>query len=290
MAYTPPIANPARFLLPKTTNFVRFVIQQECDTDFWIYLETLAPAVLKLAFTVTFLDLNDIIRGSGENIAKNDLKSPRKRGGKMRRGVINNRPPQHVLKSAKGVQFLLRITEPIEKIGFRWLLFAATEQFFQDWQTLIVRSGACGLLPDRGPLTLTRGQVRQGILPGGQPIFCTTVQVNRSGWSHTSFTASLPDGQFMITVQCDVKGPSGGIDGMHIKVVSTIAFIDTVHEGPDQSAQDGETVSVMGTFFFKTPPFVGAVVRWELAGPAVPVGLDSDDAFMSITRIAGSVG
>ena len=289
MTYQRPIVNPFEVLFPKTTNFVRFVFAQECDATFWVYAEAFFPAALKLALATTVPDINDLIRGRGEAIVDQSRAVSRKRGGKFRRGAMVTFDAPQERYASRGLAFLLRVTEPIEKIGFRWLLYSATEDFFQDWQTLIIRSGACGTLPERGPLTRRTTGQRESMLPGGNPIALPIVDVNRSGWSTDLLGASLPDGQYMCLITCTFLAPTGGIEGAFVQLRTDIVGIEQTQKGPENGGEAGQPVDIMGKFFFRIPSLLSGSIVWEIGGPAVPVGVEVTKAFMSVQRIDGSI-
>lgn len=259
---------------PKAENFAEQIVVHGCARPWFVYVKTFVPAFLKLVLTITLLDLEDILRdyakqkvfeggsGSGRNI------------GHRYKPRVSNQATKTQRFSQKGLKTLLIITEPLEIIGFAWLLYSAGDQFFYDWQLLLERSIFCSDSGLAGPLQRARtGGFNIGITPGGTITPLPIIQQNRANWTTTAISVSVPFGSYKCIFAVTVEGPLGGISDVKCRLRLPFGTAIFIESEPAEMAQ-GETATLIAEGDFFTP--TGGNIVWELSGPAVPVGLLCD--------------
>lgn len=268
----------------KEANFIKFMVTDQCARPWFVYAETFLPAFLELLLTIAFLDLNDIVRAYGESIAE---------GGGGKKGKKKRHTPKIKTLGArteverymqKGLKTLLVVTQPLENIGYAWLLYSAMDDFFYDWQTLIESAPYCTKNDEWGPLSRSRTGGFITILPGGFPIIMTNLTQNRSGWPTTTISATIPAAQSQIIFAATIGAPPGGITGVFIRIKITDGFSDTFYESDKQDIPAHglrDFVIMQNVFVFSVG---GAAVTWELVGPAVPAGIWCDKARVVMFR------
>lgn len=259
-------------LFPKAENFASEIVVHGCARPWFVYVETFIPAFLKLFLTLAILDLEDLLRAHAK--AKVGEKLGGLRGGLTHgsRGPYANANRKVTRFSQQALKTLLIITEPLEKIGFAWLLYNSTEQFFYDWQLLLQRSQFCSDAGLAGPFQRSRpGGTNIGILPEGSATPLPTIEQNRANWPNEGFRVDLPPGFYTCIWALEVEGPLGGITGVQARLRLSGITLTPFFDGDTSDFAEGQAGSVMVKGDF-TLPFGGSI-GWELRGPAVPVGL-----------------
>ena len=268
----------------KTANFIKFMVTDQCARPWFVYAETFLPAFLELLLTITMLELNDIVRAYGESIAEGGGGKKRKRKRhtpKIRTSGAKTNVERYM---QKGLKTLLVVTQPLENIGYAWLLYGATDDFFYDWQTLIEQAPYCEKNDLWGPLSRKRGGGFITILPGGFPIIMTDLTQNRSGWPTTTISAEVPAAENQVVFAATIGAPPGGITGVYIRVkvvdgLGTTYFNSDEQDIPEKGLRD---FVIMQNFYVFN--IGGAAVSWELVGPAVPAGIWCDKARVILFR------
>lgn len=256
---------------PKAENFAQEIVVHGCARPWFVYVKTFVPAFIKLFLTLTFWDLGDIIRSYGKTRLRSAVPASG-RGWRHKGNKIVLTPAQETNKVYRqGLKTILILTEPLEKIGFAWLLYSAGDQFFYDWQLLLERSIYCSDSGLGGPFQRSRpGGSNIGILPEGAATPLGTLEQNRGNWSNTGFAVSLEPGFYRVFFGLEVEGPLGGISNVRARLRVT-GIATTFIESAAASAEQGETMSLLAEDTFVL--IIGGTVGWELAGPAVPAGL-----------------
>lgn len=259
-------------IFAKAQNFVNFLQFHNCARPWFVYAETFAPAFLKLFLTITIPDLNDIARNMGYHQVSGGG-GPGGRGPKrFGRSTLSNINNQVENFSQGGLRHLLMVTEPLEKIGFIWLLWSATDQFFMDWQTGLMKSVFCEDVGLAGPYNATRAPGgRVGVLPAGAVTPLPIVEQNRANWARTSIAVSLPFGSYSAVFSATIVGPFGGIEGCGAQLRLAGNVGPSVVAGDPVSIAQGQAGTVMVKSDFFIP--LGGSCGWEIYGPAVPVGV-----------------
>jgi len=276
----------ANQLFPKAANFAQEIVVNGCARPWFIYVKTFVPAFLKLVLTLAILDLEDILRAHAKRKAYSKI-TPSGRGyGHSVKPRVQAKPTKIQTFSQKGLRTLLIVTEPLEKIGFAWLLYNSTEQFFYDWQLLLERSIYCSDTGLAGPFQRSRpGGSNIGVLPEGAITPLPALEQNRANWSNTVITVDLPPGFYRGFFSVTVNGPLGGITNVRARFRVT-GIITLFIESPPASIGEFQPASLLAEGEF-TLPF-GGTVGWELAGPAVPVGLLCDAGHVIVMATATS--
>lgn len=260
---------------PKAANFISFLYEHPCARPWWVYVETFIPAFLQLFITIATLDAEDILREFAKGKAYERI--ARSRGGSRhtRKPLMLNKPTKPQILTQRGLKTLLIITEPLEIIGFVWLLWSATEQFFYNWQSMLMQSAFCSTPIDTGPFYRSRAPgLFIGILPEGSATPLPILQQDRAGWGSGGFSVSLPPGLYRGVYAVSIQGPPGGLTGVRARLRIGAGVFETIIDGPAGDLGAGEEGSflVSGTFFI---PIItgGGSMGWELVGPAVPAGV-----------------
>ena len=266
---------------PKAENFAHQIIEHACARPWYVYVSTFVPAFLKLVLTITILDMEDILRDFAKGKVHEGGGGSTRNLGHRWKPRVNNQATKVQRFSQGGLKTLLIVTEPLEIIGFAWLLYAAGDQFFYDWQLLLQRSIFCSDAGLAGPIQRKRdGGSNIGILPEGAITPLPIILQNRANWTTTSISVSLPFGPYIGFFAVTVHGPNGGITGVRCRMRLPFGPALFIESDPVDIAE-GETASLVaqGSFFAA----VGGNLVWELAGPAVPVGLLCDAGHVIIT-------
>ncbi len=271
-------------IYPGTRNFIKTQIMHPCAKPWWVWVETFLPAFLKLVIVVSLLDINDALRARGKKISAGaGMRSGRGRGLK-RQIKIKGIPIETERWQQRGLRTLLVVTQPLEYIGLAWLLYAATDNFFYDWQTLLEDSGYCKTSDALGPLTLSRGPGFISIVEGGIPIILNIDDQNRASWSHSSIGASLPFGRYSAVLALTVVGPLFGAAGMWVQLRSSFLGFDEISRSPLANATQGEEVSMTVRHEFSYNTVAGGALTWEIGGVSIPIGIDTTKGFMSVFK------
>ena len=267
-------------IFPKAENFAQAIVVHGCARPWFVYVKTFIPAFLKLFLTLAILDLEDILRAHAKRKAYSKITTSGRGFGHQVKPRIVAHTTKTQTFTQKGLRTLLLITDPLEKIGFAWLLYNSTEQFFYDWQLLIERSIYCSDTGLAGPFQRSRpGGTNIGVLPEGGITPLPTLEQNRAGWANTVISVNLPVGFYKVIFTVQVHGPLGGITNVRARARIT-GLITLFIESPPAEIAQGEVAGLLCEGDF-TLPFGGTVV-WELAGPAVPVGLLCDGAHVIV--------
>lgn len=271
-------------LYPGTRNFIKSQLMNPCAIPWWVYLETFLPAFLKLLIVVSLLDINDALRARGKKISAGaGMRSGRGRGAKRSIKVTGIKIETERWQQ-RGLRTLLVVTQPLEYIGLAWLIYAATDNFFYDWQTLLEDSGFCKTSDALGPLTLSRGEGFISIVEGGIPIIMNIDKQNRAGWPHSFIGASLPFGRYSAVLAITVVGPLFGAAGMWVQLRSSFLGFDEITRSPVAAATEGQEVSMTVRHEFTYNTIAGGALTWEIGGVSIPIGINAIKGFMSVFK------
>ena len=194
------------FLSKNAANFVKRIIDDPCDLDFWVYVETFLPAFLQLWITIVLIDLEDILRENAYQQLDN------RRSARGPRGLRHGKPGFRGGKdlavnrySEKGLKTLLVLTEPLEKLGFALLLFHAVDEFYYEWSTLL-DNRVCNE-QDRGAgFQARRGGGAVIPNPDGGPVALLDKQNAYGGASVSAFGGSVPNGRYFVAFALSFTG------------------------------------------------------------------------------------
>lgn len=284
--FFPPIewrARDTRFFRGQS-NFIKRAVLHPCARPWYVYVETFFPAFVELAITVTLFDIEDAIRSHGEKIVAEGRGGGRRRGRHAPKFRISTKELGIARYALLGLRTILIVTKPLELIGFTWLLFSAVDDFFYNWMTLLEKSDFCTQPIESGPLTRSRGPGFISILPGGAPVGLATIDQNRGAWATSQITATLPQGLFTCIWALTVIGPANGVDDVRVQLRITgnlgpsLVEMDPIDIGP------GEQVDLLMIVEFFLFAAGGGSIVWEIAGQAIPVGIESVKGHMAVWR------
>jgi len=177
-------------LFPNEVNFIKEIITHPCARPWYVYLQTFTPAVIELFFVTAFFAVHAAIRANGEKSARG--KEGRK--GKRHTPRIRVNATDKIINrfAQKGLLVLLIVTEPLEKIGFLWLLFSAVDRFFYNWQTLLDKSDFCKEPIISGPLQRSRTTGFISVIVSGSAVILGTLEQTEGPGSQPISTPSCP--------------------------------------------------------------------------------------------------
>jgi len=260
---------------PKAANFVSFLAEHPCARPWWVYVETFIPAFLQLFITIATLDAEDILREFAKGKAYEQVVGSRGGSGHTRKPQLQAKPTGAQTFTQKGLKTLLIITEPLEIIGFIWLLAGATEQFFYNWQSMLMQSTFCENPIRTGPFMRSRQPgLFIGILPEGSATPLPDLNQDRAGWGSGGFSVDLPPGNYTGIYACSIQAPPGGLSGVHTRIRIANGILNSLCDGPDSSLAAGEVGDFLVQCNFNIFDLPGGgSMGWELVGPAVPAGV-----------------
>ncbi len=269
-------------LFKNEANFIKSIILHPCARPWYIWVETFLPAFLKLLITVTLFDIEDAIRAHGESIVRD------RKGKKSKRHtprIKTTGQPRTVDRWAqKGLKTLLVVTEPLEKIGFTWLLFSAVDEFFYDWQTLLELSDFCNSPIESGPLQLARGPGFVSFVVGFIPVILNINLQNRGSWPHTTLGASIPEGVYSATFSLTVIAPVGGVNNVLIRLRTPGAFGEDITTSDALNLASHEQGSLVVRHSFWYPLIGGGTIAWEIGGNTIPAGIETTKGHFTLQR------
>ncbi len=272
---------PIRFF-PNQQNFIKSVLTHPCARPWYIWVETFLPAFIELLFTTAVFDLNDAIRAHGETIVREGKGRKGKRHSPRIRVTGHKNPVDRWAQ--RGLKTLLVITEPLERIGFIWLLYSAVDQFFLNWQTLLESSDFCSNPINSGPLQLSRGPGTVSIVASFIPVILNVELQDRAGWPHSTLSAAIPEGVYAASFALTVIGPIGGVTNVKIRLRTPGAFGDDVTESDPLALANGEEGSMVVRHDFFYPVIGGGTITWEVGGESIPIGIETVKGHMFCMR------
>lgn len=265
-------------LLRRNPNIVHRLLYDPCQLDFWVYIETLVPAFAILWFTLSVPLLDDILRDNAYR------KLADRRGGSLRTlrhgqmGLRGGKEPKVNRWTDRGLRTLLRLTEPLEKLGFVILVFYAVDQFYYNWNSLL-DNRLCGDR-DRGSGFSAKNS-NSGFFPNpqGGAVALPNSQQDWGGASVESFGGSVPNGHYFVAFSVNVSGDTPSTPQEYrarLFIPGNLGFAEFL--GEPAIIGGGRSASLMVTADINAPLFGGTSIAWSVEGPAVPVGLTLTEA------------
>lgn len=209
-------AGPFGGFAPNTANFMGNLFFHPCSVPLTVYVKTFVPVFVSMVVFILTPDFNDIVRSSGEAAARGGARSGR---GKRRHagGYVLPSPEGKATRRARqGLQTVLRLSQPLETIGYAMLLYFATERLFYQWSSVLYNFEHCGQPPSTGPFQ--RESLEQDVTSTGtpQPLFLPILLQNRANWGTSFNTVTVPFGRYQITMEC--KFQSRAINNMEARI------------------------------------------------------------------------
>jgi len=259
--------------LPGTTNFIERVIWSDCSVPFHIYIRTFFPAALRYFLVTRLWFWDDFVRAYADAKVGATGTGRGFRHGKFRSYEVFEGETKGERWSRKGLDHVLRITEPLERYGYVLLIVGAADQFFYDWLAAIDRIGPCDDPIGAGPFQRGGYNLAFFPLPGGGEALLPELQQNRSNWSNNAASVTVPTGIWYVSVAATVIGPSvGGGTYQWTLLINQGPFSYTRSGGstfcpPDHPTDVVASFTIFGSLAIETQ------ITWKFDGPAVPVGI-----------------
>lgn len=270
---------------PGSVNFIQRLIKDDCAVPFSIYVTTFFPAFIKMLIVQNVPFLDDVIRSSGETLAWGTKAAGGNRRHGARRRLIPDPNASVERFSQKGLRTVLTITQPLETVGYAFLLYSTADQFFIDWQSLIDFQGTC------------QPGASLGMVQRDTPDNNLTILTNGTGYGYQSETNRItpmdsavgkcngPAGSYNAYATLGVKSRVGVIGGIEIGLRLALgAFTTTVWSGPQDCRNDVATTFVVSRDF-RVPLGLSFQLRWLIRGPTVPIGAISEGGRMWCQRV-----
>lgn len=281
---TRPISQRRIHFAPKTRNFMIDILTNSCARPWYVYVETALPAFLNMLLTVAILDVADWGRRAAVASLDADPKSIKKKvgGGHFVKWNLPEAEGTTKTISRFGLQTVLRVTLPLEIIGFAWLLYDQTDKFYYNWGMLLEQQPFCANAPLDGPLSRSGPPSQVLSSPTGQGFGYQVLEQNRAGW-FTDPNVAVPRAR-LISAHCTLKlkrdfSPLAGVRlGMNFNdgPKTTTFLSDAVTIG----TEDFQTLIVFGkTSQGNTDP-IG--IEWFLVGPSSATGMKTNGGHVMI--------
>lgn len=270
---------------PKARNFMRYMFAHPCARPWYVYAETFAPAFIKLFITLTLWDMDDIIRARAGALAYGPGARGRGAGKHLRKPQVHGFEPNHERFAQRGLRTLLKVTAPLEALGFAWLMYAAGDQFFYDWQTLLMQSDFCTAPIESGPFSRS-GEVGAMIAnPMGNGFSIPDLEQNRGGWGHTGQFVTLPDGIFTATIAVSVSRQGSTIAQGAIGFRYTLHGESRLDIGEIATIRPDSPVQLVHNVQFRVPTTGTLDLVWVLAADSIPTGYYIHSASVVVSRV-----
>ena len=269
---------------PKARNFIFNEISHPCARPWYLYLQTFAPAFLKLFITLILLQLDDVIRDYAIVRAGDAPDGARRRGSHFRklRGANQATKSQKIFR--QGLITVLKVTAPLEAIGFVWLMYTAGDQFFYDWQSLLKKSDFCSRPALTGPLSRTDPPSQIGSQPFGQGFGYATLVQNRASWSTQPTRALVPEGNIDMMATLTVQRNFSNLDGVALGFRVSVGGKITEFIGESVTVTPETPVDLIVRGEVRANVGQTAIIVWLLFGPATGTGMKCLDGDVHITN------
>jgi hypothetical protein len=267
---------------PNAANFVKKLIFHECTIPLQVYIETFIPCYIDMVLFITIPYFDDIVRASGEAIAGGGVA----RGNWKHRHTSKSQLPAPETKAQRRAQQALRtvltITQPLEKIGYTFLLYAGTERFFYNWNSLLYGFEHCGKPPSEGPLQRHSDAQGLPISPAPRPLFMNILDQNRANWSNSNQLATVPRGHYQVTIEATFRSRAINVSHVQTKISCPFSIPYDDYESGYIRLEAGGTGSCVFTAHVFFPLLTGGTIQWLYDGDAVPIGIDILSCSVSI--------
>jgi len=267
---------------PNSANFVRNLLFHECSIPFQVYVETFLPSFLEMLFFITVPFFDDILRSTAEELAEEGAKATRRKSHFRQTYKLPEPATKAQRVARQGLKTVLRLTQPLETIGYVFLLYAGTEKFFYNWNSALYNFEHCGKPPSEGPLQRHSNAQGLPVNPGGEPLFMNIVDQNRANWSTSNQLVAVPRGHYQVTVEATFKSRAISPSQVQIYIIAGLSIpYDSYESGYVTLPAHGEGSCVLSTHVY-FPLLTGGTIQWAYQGDAVPVGIDIESCSVSV--------
>ena len=276
---------PGQFqFAPKARNFLFNEISHPCARPWYLYVQTFIPAFLKLFITLILLQLDDVIRDYAIVRAGDAPSGARRRGSHFRklRGTNQATPGQKIFR--QGLITVLKVTAPLEALGFVWLMYTAGDRFFYDWQGLLNMSDFCSRPAFTGPLSRTVVPIQISSTPTGQGFGYQTLVQNRASWFTTALGALVPEGNIDIMATVEVQRNFSDLDGVSLGIVVQIGGKTKIFKSDSRTVPVSHSIDLIVRGEVRANVGQTANIIWVMFGPATGTGFKLLDGDVHITN------
>jgi len=269
---------------PHAQNWIKYMISHPCAEPWSVLIETFLPCVLKFAATIYLFDINDMaverLRQIDAAATGRTARSLRKFSWEKRPGkVLSGKPLSKIgtfsykASVMAATKAILTVAEPLEKIGFIWLVYSASDQFFYDWTSLLQYRNYCGSPEFTGPLTRIEASGSYLFSIGGSVAHINTLTQNRGGWSNTNVAATVPAANYFVMFKTRAKTLSGTIPDAYLMLEASVSGVTIKQYKGDKVALNSETFTdlLIGAEINQSL-FVSSTIGWYTASDSAMVG------------------
>jgi hypothetical protein len=168
---------------------------------------------------------------------------------------------------------VLRLTQPLERVGYITLLYFTVEKFYYNWSMLLKPFTHCSVNPNLGVFTRNGPPIQLSSTGTKLPLFCIDLVQNRTNWANTSSTLAVPFGRFSVIMECTFT--SNSVIGFNYEIGCDLAF--GYFLGPSSTGQQAThspgTVTITHAVDFVCPLVTGGGLDWWYRTSPIPVGI-----------------
>lgn len=267
---------------PNAANFMGNLVYHPCSVPFTLYVETFVPVFLNMLLFIALPEFNDVVRAAGD--AHTD--TPGRSKTRRQKHTLAYLLPDAEQKDGKPVRQALKtvmtVTQPLERIGYAFLLYTATERFFYNWSTLLHNFEHCGQPASVGPIRRST-KLADGTSTGTpQPLILPTLDQNRANWPTSNTTVTVPFGHYSITMEATFK--SRAINDMNAQVgfiMPGISGFNTRWSDETLLKPGGEGSAILQQDVF-CGNIAGCTCSFLRRSDPIPVGIEIQSASFSM--------
>ena len=269
---------------PKARNFLLHEISHPCARPWYVYVQTFLPAFIKLFFTLILLQLDDVIRDYAAVRAGEGPSGARRKGShfKKLKGAQAGTVTQRVFR--QGLRTVLKVTMPLEVIGFATLMYTAGDQFFYDWQSLLKLSDFCSRPAFTGPLSRDNPPGIVVPRPTGQGFGYDDLIQNRASWFTTPLSCVVPEGNIDVFATLSAKRILSDLDDVSLGLVIIVGGKIKIFKSTSIKMLVGIEYDFIVRAEVRANIGQTANISWVMFGPQTLSGVVVSDGDMHVTN------
>lgn len=271
-------------LFPGLANWVRYIWWHPCAEPFSVLVETLFPCVIELFVGLLLYDIGQFERdttrfgvrelvagGRGVSHLGRDAGQEGETRNRGRRTLKEKSVAKKITRSY--AKTFMTVTDNLEGLLFIFLLYSVVDQFFYNWTSLLYARQYCSAHPTTGPLQAHTDSLDCAFSTEGVSFPFSTLDQNRANWGFNGVSATLPSGQYDITMSLTATaigtpGPNAGIALYAIIGAARVllAKSETVR------LLEGTPVDIIFAYHLDARTQVFVSLEWETFSTDAPVG------------------
>jgi hypothetical protein len=255
----------------RKANYIIDFATAPCSAPWWVYVETLLPAFLKLIITFVTLEWDDVVRHVG-----------RRRSGHQRRRAMRNAKVFDPTWTNGANKAFWRLDGIIQRGLWWWMVIDLTVDGFYQWTTLINETAYC---TGGGSFQLEQFTSAQACGPNYLPFQLTHLVENTNNWSWNTTFVRVPAGRtfamLIMKIQANGALNNGGDFFLEISADSILTH-ETQEVGPIQLVT-GEETEVGTNIHFTADALSPVTITWRWKqGPAPIPLIQINEAFLMV--------